>query len=93
MATLTTLTQLTLDRSDLSEAGLRRLCTLIDDGAVKHLKLMSCLRILNLCGTKVSASGIEKLRETLPKCLIFWDGRAVIPSAAPPAGSVKPSSP
>jgi formylglycine-generating enzyme required for sulfatase activity len=67
---------------------LRRLSlwgTPIDDGAVKHLKQMTCLRILYLNGTKVTASGIEELRRALPKCVIFWDGGAVIPGAAAPA--------
>ena len=60
--------------------------TPIDDGAVKYLKQMSCLRILWLNGTKVSASGIEELRRALPKCVIFWDGDAVIATPTPLSG-------
>jgi hypothetical protein len=57
--------------------------TPIDDATVPHLAKLESLRILHLSGTKLTATGVSELGQALPKCVIFWDGGAVFPGAAP----------
>jgi hypothetical protein len=62
--------------------------TAIDDADVEHLSAMPGLRNLNLQRTKVTAAGIDRLRQALPDCAILWDGGVVVPGEpSPPANA------
>lgn len=60
----------------LVELNLAR-CSL-DDSAVDNLTQLQSLRVLHLAGTRVTQSGIDRLRAALPKCAIFWKGTVLL---------------
>ncbi len=64
LADLPELTYLTLHGTPVSDDGLT------------HLAGCQQLRILRLTATHVTAEGVAKLQQALPKCTIFWDGNA-----------------
>lgn len=47
----------------------------VDDDGLRHLKALTCLRTLNLRCTAVSSDGVNTLRNALPGCAVFFDGR------------------
>ena len=51
-----------------------QLCPIREVFALTFLKAMSTLTELDLTGTKVTASGVAKLKEALPNCKTVWDG-------------------
>ena len=55
--------------------------TNITDKGVNHLYQLKNLEKLDLKETPVTATGIEKLHQALPKCKITWDGGVVEPLA------------
>jgi hypothetical protein len=55
--------------------------TSLTDDAIPSLEKMTHLTHLNLIGTKVTAEGIKRLSNALPKCQIHWDGGVVEPRA------------
>ncbi len=56
--------------------GLKRLSlrnTGLSDAAVDDLKSLTDLEEVDLMGTKITADGIETIREALPKCRVVWE--------------------
>jgi hypothetical protein len=60
----------------------------VTDAGLDHIAGFKALEELALSGTKVTAKGVEGLREALPKCKIYWNGAAVEPKSAAPAAPV-----
>ena len=50
--------------------------TQITDAGLGHFAKIERLHVLDLTGTQVTAEGIAKLKEALPRCNITWDGNA-----------------
>lgn len=55
------------------------LCPAITDASVELISRFEKLTTLSVKGTKLTSSGVEKIRKALPKCKITWDGGTIEP--------------
>jgi hypothetical protein len=46
--------------------------TIVDDGAIVYLSEMQSLRMLTIYDTKISKSGVDRLKSSLPECSIHF---------------------
>jgi eukaryotic-like serine/threonine-protein kinase len=58
--------------------------TEVSDKSIPLLATMTRLVQLDVRETKLTADGVEALRQALPQCKIQWDGGVIEPVAAPP---------
>lgn len=91
---LVELQSLNLDWTPVTDAGLEELTGLtqlhslwlnetdVTDVGLIHLAKLKSLRRLYLEGTAVTAAGVEQLRQSLPRCDIWW-GLASSPQSEP----------